>query len=297
MMVAQETHQDGTPHLHVLLQFNTSLDTKDPRFFDPLTGQHGDYEVAKDIKAAILYLRKEDKEPAEYGSRSEGKNGKSSTKSDQVAARIMEGGTLRDIINTFPGYALMNKKKIEDFITLHKSVTMVEDLKPWVEIALDPEKRALGDVTLEDFQIIEWLNTNVRKTRKFKQRQLFVHGPPDHNKTSLVIWLSSFLRIYYAAQEDFLDGYDDESYDLIVFDEFVGSYRLQTMNQILDGSPCRIRVKGAQVFKNKNLPVLILSNLTPQNCYLHNNLLSTFLSRIQVVALQKPICLTNFISQ
>lgn len=41
-VVAEEKHQDGTPHVHVFVKYFKKLDVRSPKFFD-IGGFHGNY--------------------------------------------------------------------------------------------------------------------------------------------------------------------------------------------------------------------------------------------------------------
>lgn len=200
---------------------------------------------------------------------------------------------MKDIIADFPGYSLQNLKKIDSFAAICQTLNAKKDLLPWTT-GVEMLQPLLDDPSLtpEDTEIYDWLVKNIDVPREHKQSQLYIKGPPNHNKTRLVIWLSKFLQVYTPAHEDFFDGYSDDLYDLVVFDEFSGQRNIQTMNLFLEGAPCILRIKGAQVQKKKNLPVIILSNFLPsETAYQANPTLSAFLTRIKLIELKHPITL------
>lgn len=58
IVVSQEEHEDGTPHLHAFISLNKTLDTRNARFFD--SGDiHGNYQAANDPKAVYQYVIKD----------------------------------------------------------------------------------------------------------------------------------------------------------------------------------------------------------------------------------------------
>jgi len=58
ILVCQEEHEDGTPHLHAFVSLNKTLDTRNARFFD--SGDiHGNYQAANDPKAVYQYVTKD----------------------------------------------------------------------------------------------------------------------------------------------------------------------------------------------------------------------------------------------
>lgn len=121
-------------------------------------------------------------------------------------------------------------------------------------------------------QIVEWLNLNIKIKRTFKQKQLYIYGPPNMGKTSLVHFLEKYLMIYrIPPDEDFYDDYEDGVYDLMVLDEFRGNKRVQWLNILLEGSFLPLRKKGSQYLKKDNLPIIILSNFSLEDSYQNVN--------------------------
>lgn len=55
-VVAQEVHQDGSPHLHAFIKTEKKI-MLSPRQFD-LPDHHGNYQVAKSWKAVQKYVTK-----------------------------------------------------------------------------------------------------------------------------------------------------------------------------------------------------------------------------------------------
>lgn len=66
LLIARESHQDGTPHLHALLTSKKKLSVKNPLFFD-LGSYHGNYQTAKSTDDVRGYILKSDTQPYEEG--------------------------------------------------------------------------------------------------------------------------------------------------------------------------------------------------------------------------------------
>lgn len=61
--------------------------------------------------------------------------------------------------------------------------------------------------------------------------------------------------------EDFYDTYTDDAYDIIVADEYKCQKTITWLNAFVQGGlPLNMRIKGGQIMKYKNLPVIIASN-------------------------------------
>ena len=101
IVVAEEEHKTGDPHLHAVIQFEKRVDMKDCMpMLDALTGKHGNYQNVRSAKRVLKYVCKggnfishgdvpdlEDKEKLQDG----------------VAKMIMEGETYKDVVARNPG--------------------------------------------------------------------------------------------------------------------------------------------------------------------------------------------------
>lgn len=207
-----------------------------------------------------------------------------------VATSLLEGSSLRKLVDDHPGYCLLNKRKIEDFEGLCKRIQLDKAKSKWLggfrfENCLNPIHN----------HVAGWLENNIKKARAFKQSQLCVSAPKNMNKTSLVNMLEEYLRIYYVPTlEQFYDFYNDEDYDLIVFDEFTGNqHNLQWLNMFLQGSPVSIRKKGSQYLKVKNLPCLLLTNFPIEILYPDSYQRELFLARVEFLQMDDPFPLAD----
>jgi len=66
MIVSRELHEDGHPHLHVLITLKVKLNTTSQKYFD-VGGYHGNYQVARKTDDVREYIMKYDSLPYEYG--------------------------------------------------------------------------------------------------------------------------------------------------------------------------------------------------------------------------------------
>lgn len=62
-IIAEEIHQDGSPHLHVYIETNNQLEVTNPTFFDIVgidgTTYHGNYQAARSSNAVMKYCQKD----------------------------------------------------------------------------------------------------------------------------------------------------------------------------------------------------------------------------------------------
>jgi len=283
-LVCEEAHKDGTPHLHVFLQFHNRKNFKTEKCFDFIGGQHGNYQVTKSVKAWVEYCTKGPNYVAK-GVDVEAIKKKKAQKNEEVALSIMAGESIAEINKKHPGYVMINKRKLEEYESWIKCESAKKQKIDWIPPKLD----GLTDANL---QIATWICSNIRQNRAFKAPQLYIWGARNLGKTSLVEWLEKYLSVYHMpTTEEFYDLYSDD-YDLVVIDEFKGQKTIQWMNQFLQGSPMPIRKKGSQSMKYKNLPVVILSNYRLSECYVkaaNDGRLSTLEARLEVVEVEKFI--------
>ena len=60
IVVAEEEHKTGDPHLHAVIQFEKRVDMKDCMpMLDALTGKHGNYQNVRSAKRVLKYVCKE----------------------------------------------------------------------------------------------------------------------------------------------------------------------------------------------------------------------------------------------
>jgi len=288
-IVAQEKHADGKDHLHIALFFKERYESTNPKCFDFLTGQHGSYEVMRSVAASIEYLNKEDPSPLILGVVPSSNSTPKTTKSDTVAQMVISGSSTGEIIKQHPGYFMLNHSKILSFKSQLIACAARSTLKtPSTSIIY-------CGVDTTTSSIVEWLNINLFKPRAFKQPQLFLTGPPDVRKTSLVLMLSQYFHTCFAPMtEDFFDTFSDD-YQLFFFDEFKGQKTVTFLNSFLQGAPFNIKIKGGQMMKMKNQPVIIASNHKLEECYVkHDNVLS-LRTRLKETEITTPLDLDNII--
>lgn len=264
-IIASENHKDGTPHLHCLLGFKEAFVSRKVDAFDFIADKHGNYQVARNVRNSVKYVTKDNNYLCEGIDVKKIINKEEGKKWEGIAKLCQEGKTLSEINDLDPGFVLQNKRKLEEYLTWTNKRKDKLSLLEWVPISG-------GDIqdmdTDAERQIAIWLNENIRQQRIFKQKQLYIWGPPNMGKSTLIKYLSKYLNIYHIPRdEDFYDDYEDQVYDLAVLDEFTHTKTMQWLNQFLDGQSFYLRKKGGQVLKKENLPVIILSNFELSSNY------------------------------
>jgi len=294
IMIAREQHKDGNYHLHVIIDLKKEKNIKNSRFFDIKhedVNYHPNILPVRNIKYSIGYLRKSDKSPTIVGEipkEIEDGSVKKSKVSDEIAKRVMDGDTIQSVIEDYPGFGLLNLNKLQNLKTYVKSREIGQSILPWRSVGYRGNSERTGD-------IVKWINENIGVSRKFKQQQIYIHGETNTRKTSLVQFLAQRCRIYYAPHEPYFDGYEDDSFDIAVFDEFTGSNRdFPALNMFLDGSQCSLKARYYNRFKQKNIACVILSNYSVNELTRSPVIRETLCSRIIQITLEKePIDLDN----
>lgn len=162
-IVAEEQHQDGTPHLHVILSLKDKLRTSLPNFFDFIGGKHGNYQTQRSPVKNMKYVVK----CGVYVSHGidvtaflQAADAKSGMKGTLVANMIMNNNAnLKECLVYDAGYSLTNKRKIEELIEYRDQekfkrarIALVEDveLKQW-------QRRAIDRLLEQDDRKILWI--------------------------------------------------------------------------------------------------------------------------------------------
>jgi len=154
---------------------------------------------------------------------------------------------------------------------------------------------ALRPLVSSNVSIANWLNSAIRISRPHRSRQLWIKAPPSAGKTTMILNLERWFKLrvfWWPKDEHWWDGYEDGTYDLIVLDEFKSQKKITDLNPILSGDPVPLsRRRAAPYVKRDNLPVIILSNFSPQECY-HKcspQQLAPLLDRLEFIEVAKTV--------
>lgn len=298
--IAAEKHKDGTDHRHVLVMLRNQRMFTSSSFADLITAPgpgfmifHGNYQAAKSLKAVYFYVSKS----GDYISFGEdpGFKEKAGGALAEVAGMLMSGSCPGDIMKSHPTVYFMQRKKIFELYADMQTASFASNLETWDRVGMQERLRVAkerGTMNAENLRVLEWVTTNMCSKRTFKQKQLFLYGPPNFGKTSLIRVLSRFGAVYFApTDEQFFDSYDEKLQKLVVFDEFKGQHPVTFMNQFLEMGVMTLRKKGSQYLRTKNLPVVILSNHPLSGCYKNvmPQSLAPMEARLEMVELYSPI--------
>jgi len=290
-VVAFETHADGSPHLHIWCQFKTTKNFTSPFTFDLVDlvnagmataysrQNHGNYQVCRSPKKCLEYAMKDgdvlvhpsDWDPKEFV----GKNAKKGT-ATVVAEGLRDGDmTFADVAAQFPAFAMVQNRKIREweaewsrlrrFKELPGPLALVSHIRAAME---STDLKSAVDLNVGSASIVEWLLMNFGSSRRFRQKQLYLWGPPGIGKSRLIGRLRTFVALYEVPRNiDYYDLYQDGAYHGAFLDEFKGQKTVQFLNTFLDGNVFTMNKKGHYVEKTDNLPVIVCSNLELRTVY------------------------------
>ncbi len=264
VVVSREYHRDGSLHLHVAIHLTALQAWNRDDCFDYITGQHGNYQAARNLHHVLIYVTK----AGRYVSKGINvdrwlalANAKKSTLGDSVMEMVTSGASFRDVVLAYPGYAMIHRRQIKDMIAEQMQWNYNECRSEWVcptlAMCTNPE----------DSLIIGWLMDNIRESRIFKQKALWIHGEKNMGKTSFLNYLDKSLMIYWIPQEPFDNLWEDNVYDVAVCDAFHGHRTITWLEQFVQGGTQPIRTKGGQIMKRHNIPVIICSNFSIPEAY------------------------------
>jgi len=299
-VASQENHQDGNKHLHLFVSLEKLCQTRKVDYFDNLVcpAKHpnivsrlkSQYETIKYIIKDGVYQVLPDTSSFDLDAFMELSSKKKSTLSSLIVQMIDQGSTLHEIDDEHPEYVMHHKKSLKEYLdfrvlkNLHRSRAEAQQ----AGFLVSP---ASGHMSSFNKDLASWLNQNIRTPtpRPHRTAQLWLRASPGTGKTTLIKFLEqSFnLSIYYwPKDEKWWDTYEDGCYDLIVLDEYKAHKKITELNPILSGDTAPLSRRGMPpIIKKENLPVIILSNFLPQECY-HKALpvqLAPLLDRLTVI--------------
>jgi len=283
-IIAQELHQDGTPHLHLLVRLAKKTNIRNMSHLDAIAGQHGNYQSAKNLRAVLKYVRKSDARPLEQGPVPTAldmvESNSKISQGELVFEKLVSGKPIREIVHDHPSYAMVNFRKMKE---MNGYLQMKTETTPSLTI------HSHSTTSWTTNKAMGWFRLNLSSPRDFKQPQLWLWGPANTRKTSAVLLFMKFKRVYIVPHEEFDDFYADDDFDFAFLDEFTpGCRKVDFLKVFLQGGPASIRVKGSQSLKQKNIPVVICSNFSPAECFSGKDL-DAMLCRLNVIEVSQPL--------
>lgn len=278
-IIAMENHKDGTPHLHVAFENRDKMTLNGKvgmKMLNSLVasellpqGKHGDYSAMKSLRGTVEYLIKDNNYLVHNLDIAALQKKKASRDSDlkEVVQKLVKGANPKEIMNDHPYTYLQKRRHILEF---HSDMLLQKKFKKSTKkLTLIRLQDGMVKSSSEE-RLISWLNTNLTSglPRNFKQSQLWLYGPSNIGKSTIINNLYNFFRIYPIPSEDYYCEWDDEGYDLAVLDEYCGSKTIGFLNQWLEGGVLPLKQKNKPSYmKRFNVPTIICSNLNPCEVY------------------------------
>lgn len=289
-VVAQENHKDGNTHLHVYLENPKNFNFTDPNYFDFIASKHGNIQKVRSKEAVIAYVCKDGnyvchqilphaiiqkiKEQQEKKRKRE-----SSTKSHKIFEYLKNGNTYQD---------LLKNEELGSFLVLHGND--VKRLAHDFQVLKEKEERERIKPQYCHF-VINDMEYDMLVNLPFKSKQFWIWGSANVGKSTFIRKLEDVgLRGFEIPTNNDFAEWEDDRYDFAYIDEFKGQLTIQFLNMFLQGS--KMRLPGKYVIggklKNKNVPIFILSNYTPEEVYHKKSArdLEPLLTRLRIIELK-----------
>lgn len=275
-IIATEKHKDGNPHLHIYIAFHQKKNIKDPKYFDkyfhPATRDyHCNIQSVRSKKSVWKYITKDGMYttigiPRAFVEDLVGKNDLT-----DILKFADEALDLVAIREKYPEFTFRNYDKLKNWVQtarVKRQRDAVVEMQWPTSSMFVMRNWPVDDLGTYQF-LAKFLYSNLTRPRRFRQKQLYIYGPPGCGKTTLLRLLSKHFSVFTASMsEDFYDLYMSDHYKICHFDEFrSGSKSITFMNAFLDGSRYVLRQKGHQVLKTDNPLTIITSNVSPQQAY------------------------------
>ncbi len=269
-VVAREPHKDGNNHLHVALKLSEKLRYTDQsgKYWDFVTKQHGNYQRMKRPTSWVGYCIKggnfvcsEGFDPQLFCSATSKKR---SYVSEVIAKEIIANEKdLNQLVEEYPGFMIMQLKKVQHFVDFmgrqrEKRRKLLE--LPYFDVS---------GLSRQSQTVYKWLLTISSGHFIAEVEHLRIQGPTGIGKTSLVLAINQFFRLYsMPLSEDWYCTFNDHAYDIVVFDEYKAQKTLTFLNRFCDGAYHPLKRKGQEMYlHSKRLPCLMLSNYSWENSY------------------------------
>lgn len=206
-----------------------------------------------------------------------------------MAERLLSGTSTNQLIQEKKnlGFLMMHLQKIKTFEAKVHEIS-------WQAMPL-PALKVFDPLSERPEAIIAaWIKKNLiegfpNSERPLREKQLYIHGDMRLGKSALAAILRKSFHTYVppstcSSGTAFLDEWDD-SFELIIFDEFFGQFPISWMNTLLSGEVLRANTKGGTTIKRVNTPIMILSNIPPDHLYsgVPSNVREAWVSRMHVV--------------
>jgi hypothetical protein len=277
-------------HFHILIQFADKKQFNDPFWLDDLLQTHGNYQAVRNLAGLKVYIDKQDKKPATYGTyaadpRVEERNITKATKNhlwEQALAQPSITMALDLIAREAARDYLLHADRIESNLQRHfkrkrlASAFEIYSPPPYYD---QPYDNVPAELT-------NWLATEFRKTER--ARMLILVGPTKTAKTSWARRLGPHMYFRFMWS---LDLWDDQA-EFIIFDDIAWTDFTPSQRKALFCAMGQITFTDkyrAKKTVNNVKPTIFLTNQAPvfdpqESSYWQENCV--------IVHITEPLCTT-----
>lgn len=249
-----ELHRDQRPHLHALIELRAKRFVRHADL-DALFGKHGNYGSVRNRRHWLQYIWKAQANPPSLAAaytRNNGiwtaldvqhlldtleSGGSSNSRAGittQLAAYLLENRfiTIQQLMANkpeFAPYVLGHHRQVCDFLgairALYSEIVPYRAWTPFQEqLGQPPEVNRLYSLlnTLAHLASARRLTRPNTEIVRHKNNVIFIWGPPDMHKTSLILHLSRVMKIMILQQnKDFIfNGVGEEQPDVCIWENF-----------------------------------------------------------------------------
>ncbi|AYQ58880.1 replication initiation protein [Bitter gourd yellow mosaic virus] len=267
--VAQERHQDGSLHIHALLQFKGKAQFRNPRHFDVTHPNcsatfHPNFQGAKSSSDVKSYIEK-DGDYIDWGVfQIDGRSARGGQQTaHDAAAEALNSGSVEDAL------AILREKLPKDFLFQYHNLKA--NLERIFSTPLEPfvSPYSLNSFDLVPPELVDWVSNNVcsAAARPFRPISIVIEGDSRTGKT---MWARSLGTHNYLcghldlspkiySNDAWYNVIDDvDPHYLKHFKEFMGAQRDWQSNTKY-GKP--VHIKGG-------IPTIFLCNPGPSSSYI-----------------------------
>nr|AGH27777.1 AC1 protein [Tomato yellow leaf curl virus] len=266
--VCRELHENGEPHLHVLIQFEGKYDSKNQRFFDLVSPNrsahfHPNIQAAKRSTDVKTYVEK-DGDFIDFGVfQINGRSARGGQQSSNDAyAEALNSGSKSEALN------ILKEKAPKDYILQFHNLSsnLYRIFSPPLEVYVSPFLSSSFNQVPDELE--EWVAENVVSSavRPWRPISIVIEGDSRTGKT---MWARSLGPHNYLcghldvspkvySNDAWYNVIDDvDPHYLNHFKEFMGAQR-DWQSNTYDGKP--IQIKGG-------IPTILLCNPGPTSSY------------------------------